>query len=151
MEKITQLIAGLTLVALAGSGCATASGTGIKVKGINKAQTITAQVDLLEVAEVKKKEGSWLSAAKKPFVWIKENPKQTALGVGTALGGYFLYEELTKKESSSKPVALKGYTQNGEGNNILLKGADEIPEDLVQNGKNNTVTIEFFNEELEEE
>ena len=137
------------------------SGTGVKVRGSEKGAMFTAQADLLEIGEVYKAErgktegfgSAVVNTVKKPFVWVKENPKETLIGVGVAAAGYFAYEEWIKddKKSRRKPVAKEGYTQNGKNNKIVIDGKQGLPNDLVQNGEGNVVEFKVSNDvELEE-
>ena len=137
------------------SGCASMSGSGVKVRGNEHFQTVTAQVDVLEVREVYKKEGGILATAKKPFVWIKENPKKSFAGLAVAGLSYWAYDEFiadsggssSKTPASTLPEGENGYVQNGKNNEIVIKGSEDLPDNLVQNGEGNTVTVSISNEE----
>jgi hypothetical protein len=145
MWNLKQLVVASALVALVGTGCATRSGTGVKVRGLNKAQTVTAQVDLLEVVEVKKEKGSWLKTVSTPFVWVKEHPKESLTGVAVGALGYVAYDKYIRSGSSSHapPVTpIKGVTQAGNDNKIKISGAEECP-DVLQQGNNNEVECEI--------
>jgi hypothetical protein len=143
MCLIKQLVAVLGMVALVGTGCATQSGTGVKVRGNQDFQTVQAQVDLLEAREVVQQEGSVISAIGKPFVWISENPGKAALGTVLAVGAYVAYDEYAhngggSSSESSEQVAkpIKGVTQSGSGNTAVFKDVAECP-DAFQQGHNN--------------
>jgi len=157
-KQIAATLGMASIIAVA-SGCATSSGTGVKVRGNEDFQTVTASFDLLEVREVYQNEkrqdqGAWqatVSTVKKPFVWIKENPGKSVLGVLAGVATYYAYEEwiADSGKSKTKYVAKEGYTQNGKNNKITIDGKEGLPSDLVQNGEGNEINFSR-NTELEE-
>ena len=146
MCSTKRMVAALVMVALVGTGCATQRGSGVQLRGNQDVQSVTAQVDVLEIVDTKKEQGTWLNTVKTPFVWVKENPKKSLSGVAVGALGYFVYDEYIRSESSDSPPPtqpIEGITQSGNNNKVIVKDATSQV-DVFQDGEGNVVEIDVY-------
>jgi len=142
MWRMQQFAVALTTVALVGTGCATQSQTGLKARGTQDAQTVYAQVDLLEAKEVVEEEGGVVNAV---TTWATENPTEAVLSAALAIvGGYVAYDELIDDSGSGgspSPDPIQGVTQSGSGNSVSFKDVLSCP-DTFQSGEGNNFSCD---------
>jgi len=131
-KTTSPFAAALAMAGLVGMGCATPSGTGIKVVGNQDAQTAFIQADLMEVQE-EVEESGWKSAAMVPVNLVKENPGKALSALAAGLG-YLLYDEY---EDKGRDRSFSGVTQEGNNNTATFRDGANCP-DVRQIGEGNS-------------